>query len=97
MFYKIVIRDVVHEDIYELSEYVFRFSFSREISKKIYDDLYANIFSLDFMPNRYQVYFWEYRRIIVSWSYKIIYKVDEESKKVIIIRVFRTEIIQENL
>lgn len=97
MFYKIVIRDVVHEDIYELSEYVFRFSFSREISKKIYDDLYANIFSLDFMPNRYQVYFWEYRRIIVNWSYKIIYKVDEENKKVIIIRVFRTEIIQENL
>lgn len=97
MFYKIVIRDVVHEDIYELSEYVFRFSFSREISKKIYDDLYANIFSLDFMPNRYQVYFWDYRRIIVNGSYKIIYKVDEESKKVIIIRVFRTEISQENL
>lgn len=97
MFYKIEIPNIVHEDIYELSEYVFRFSFSREISKKIYDDLYANIFSLDFMPNRYQVYFWEYRRIIVNWSYKIIYKVDEESKKVIIIRVFRTEIIQENL
>ncbi len=96
MFYKIVIRDVVHEDIYELSEYIFRFSFSKEISKKIYDDLYTNIFSLNFMPNRYQVYFWEYRRIIVNWSYKIIYKVEEKNKKVIIIRVFRTENSQEN-
>lgn len=97
MFYKIEIPNIVHNDINKLTEYIFRFSFSREISKKIYDDLYANIFSLDFMPNRYQVYFWEYRRIIVNGSYKIIYKVDEESKKVIIIRVFRTEINQENL
>lgn len=92
MFYKIVIRKAVYDDIFELSDYVFRTSFSIEIAKKIYDDLYACIFSLDFMPNRYEIYFWEYRRIILKWSYKIIYKVNEENKKVIIIRVMRVEI-----
>lgn len=92
MFYNVVIRDAVHDDINDLSDYIFRFSFSREIAKKIYDDLYSNIFSLNFMPNRYEIYFWEYRRIIVKWSYKIIYKVDEKNKKVIIIRVFRVEL-----
>ena len=91
MFYKIEIPWLVHKDIFDLSDYVFRISFSIEIAKKIYDDLYACIFSLDFMPNRYEIYFWEYRRIILKWSYKIIYRVDEENKKVIIIRIMRVE------
>ncbi len=95
MFYKIEIPNIVHKDIFELIDYVFRFSFSSEITKKIYDNLYGAIFSLDFMPNRYEIYFGEYRRIIVKWSYKIIYKVDEENKKVIIIRVFRVERMQD--
>jgi len=91
MFYKIVIRDTVHDDIYELTDYILRFSFSKEVAQKIYDNIYSSIFSLDFLPNRYEIYFWEYRRIILNWSYKIIYKVVEKEKKVIIIRVFRVE------
>jgi len=39
----------------------------------------------------YQEYLWEYRRVIVKWSYKIIYKIDEENKKVIVVRVIRAE------
>lgn len=95
MFYKIEIPQIVHNDINNLSDYIFRFSFSKEIAKKVFDNLYSSIFSLDFMPNRYETYFWEYRRIIVNWSYKIIYKVDEKEKKVIIIRVFRVERMQD--
>lgn len=95
MFYKIEIPNLVHRDIEELSDYIFRFSFDINISKKVYDNLYKSIFSLDFMPNRFEKYIWEYRRIIVNWSYKILYRVDEENKKVIIIRVIRTE--QENI
>lgn len=94
MFYKIVIRDEVHKDIFELTDYIFRFSYSIEISQKIYDNLYSAIFSLDFIPYRNEIYYWEYRRIIVNWNYKIIYKVNEEDKKVIIIRVFRAERMQ---
>ena len=91
MFYKIVIRDAVHDDINELSEYIFRFSFDINVSKKVYDNLYKAIFSLDFLPNRYEKYIWEYRRIIVNGSYKILYRVDEENQKVVIIRVIRSE------
>lgn len=91
MFYNIVIRDLVHEDINELSDYIYRFSFSEEIASKIYNDIYSAIFSLDFLPYRFEKYIWEYRRLIVNWNYKIIYKIEEKNKKVIIIRVFRNE------
>lgn len=91
MFYKIVIRDQVHKDIFELSDYIYRFSFSREIATKVYDDLYSAIFSLNFLPYRFEKYLTEYRRIIVDWNYKIIYKIEEENKKIIIIRVLRTQ------
>jgi plasmid stabilization system protein ParE len=43
------------------------------------------------MPEMYQRYLGEYRRVIVDWKYKIIYKIDEEKKKVIIIRIVRSE------
>jgi hypothetical protein len=56
MFYRIVIRDAIHDDIFELSDYIYRMSFDSIISKKIYDDLYKAIFSLDFLPNRYEKY-----------------------------------------
>jgi len=92
MFYNIEIPKIVHKDIFELTRlYIFRLSYSIEISQKIYDNLYSAIFSLDFMPYRNEIYYWEYRRIIVNWNYKIIYKVNEEDKKVIIIRIFRVE------
>lgn len=97
MLYKVVIRKKVYSDIDELVEYIYRFSFSKQISNKIYDELYKKIFSLNFMPEMYQEYLGEYRRIIVKWSYKIIYKIEEENKKVIIIRVIRTERTNFNL
>jgi len=95
MFYKVVIRDQVHDDIDELTEYIYRFSFDINVAKKIYNELYKVIFSLDFLPFRFEKYIWEYRRIIIKWSYKIFYRVDDAQKKVIIIRVTRTE--QENI
>jgi len=91
MFYKVEIPNIVYNDIIELTDYIYRFSFDMSISKKVYDDLYKAIFSLDFLPNRYEKYIWEYRRIIVNWSYKILYRIDEDNSKVIIIRVIRSE------
>lgn len=91
MFYIIEMPPIVKNDIIELSDYIYRFSFNQEIAKRIYDDLYKAIFSLEFLPYRYETYIGEYRRIIVKWSYKIFYKIDEDNKKVIIIRVIRSE------
>ena len=91
MFYKIEISKTVEDDIFDLTDYIYRFTFDKILAKQIYDELYRKIFSLDFLPNRHEEYLWEYRRIIVKWSYKIIYRVDEENKKVIVIRVIRGE------
>ena len=91
MLYKIEISDVVYSDIKELTDYLYNISYSKILSDKLADELFRVIFSLNFMPEMYQKYLWEYRRIIVKWSYKIIYKIEEENKKVIIIRVIRTE------
>lgn len=91
MFYEIEIPPIVVNDIQELSDYIYRFSFDADMSRKIYDDLYKKIFSLNFLPNRYETYIWEYRRIIVQWSYKIFYKIDEDHRKIIIVRVLRSE------
>lgn len=91
MIYNIEIPDNVRDDIDKLTDYIYKKSFSKTISKKIYDELYRVIFSLNFMPEMYQKYLWEYRRVIVKWSYKIIYKIDEKNKKVIVVRVIRAE------
>jgi len=91
MFYKVEIPDFVKQDIDKLTNYIYNASFSKIIAKKIYNELYRVIFSLNFMPEMYQKYLWEYRRVIVKWSYKIIYKIDKKNKKVIIVRVIRAE------
>lgn len=91
MFYDVEVPRRAYEDITELSNYVFQFSMNKNIAIKVYNDLYKAISSLEFMPERYQEYLGEYRRIIVKGSYKIIYKINIEEKKVVIIRVVRTE------
>lgn len=91
MLYKIEISDLVYNDIKNLTDYLYFVSYSKILSDKLADELFRVIFSLNFMPQMYQKYLWEYRRVIVKWSYKIIYKIDEKNKKVIIIRVIRTE------
>lgn len=95
MFYDIEIPECVENDIAQLSDYIYRFSFSKEISKQVYNELYKTIFSLEFLPYRFEIYAWDYRRVIVKWSYKIFYRIDEHNKKVIIIRVLRTEQIED--
>ena len=97
MFYKIEISDIVYSDIKELTDYLYSVSHSKILSDKLADELFKVIFSLNFMPEMYQKYLWEYRRVIVNGSYKIIYKIDEKNKKVIIIRVVRAEKIKINL
>jgi len=91
MFYEVEISDLVYLDIKELTDYLYSVSYSKTLSDKLADELFRVIFSLNFMPQMYQEYLWEYRRVIVKWSYKIIYKIDEENKKVIVVRVIRAE------
>jgi len=91
MFYIVELKDEAKNDIFELADYIFRFSFSQNISDKIYDEIYQKVFSLEFMPEMYQKILWEYRVALVKKTYRIFYRVEEENKKVIIVRVIRTD------
>ena len=81
MFYKIEISNLAYKDILDLTTYIYEISYSYSIAKKIYDNLYQAIFSLEFMPYRFEKYIWEYRRLIVDWKYKIIYRIEEKKRK----------------
>ena len=56
MFYDIEIPRIVEDDIFDLTDYIYRFTFDKNVAKEIYDELYKNIFTLDFLPNRYEKY-----------------------------------------
>lgn len=91
MIYQIEIPNKVHNDIFELTDYIFKFSFDAVISKSISDMIYYAITSLRFMPYRFQQVLGDYRVVVVKGSYRVFYKIDETNKKVIITRVLRSE------
>ncbi|MDQ7008777.1 MAG: type II toxin-antitoxin system RelE/ParE family toxin [Candidatus Gracilibacteria bacterium] len=91
MFYNIELKDQAKKDIFELTDYIFRFSFSKDISDKIYDEIYKKIFSLEFFPEKFQKVLGDYRVALVKKTYRIFYRIEEENKKVIIIRIIRTD------
>ena len=91
MIYTVDLKDEAKNDIFELTDYIFRFSFSRNISDKIYDEIYQKIFSLEFMPHMYRKVLWEYRVALVKKTYRIFYRIEEENNKIIIVRVIRTD------
>ncbi len=87
MQYTLQIKPQVYEDIFNITDYSFRFSFDKNISEKIKNKILGAIYSLEFFPNRFEIYKEKYRRTIVDGKYKIIYFVDEWTKKVIVLRV----------
>jgi plasmid stabilization system protein ParE len=89
--YYIEISPDVDNDIIELTDYIYRMSFSENIAWNLYNELYAKIYSLSFMPEMYQKVLWEYRVALVKKTYRIFYRVEEENKKVIIVRIIRTD------
>ncbi len=91
MIYKIVVRKEVHEDIFELADYILRFSFSVEIARNIKNNLYEKMSSLNFFPQKFQKVLWDYRVALVKKTYRIFYRIEEETKTVVIVRVIRTD------
>lgn len=86
--YKVDIKDNVHEFIWELAEYIFRHSFSFDISKKVMDEIYKDIFSLKIFPNRYPKFNEKYRVLTINKKYRVFFRVDEENINVIVSRIF---------
>lgn len=89
--YYVDISPDVDDDIVELTDYIYRMSFSKSTAARIYNELYSKIYSLNFLPQMYQKVLWDYRVALVKKTYRIFYRIEEEDKKVIVVRVIRTD------
>ena len=95
--YDIEIRESVLEDLNEISDYIFRFSFSQETANKIHDELMWRILSLKIFPYMFPVFEKQYRIMTVRKRYRIFYEVNENKKLVTIQYIFASEENYQNL
>ncbi|MDP2395692.1 MAG: type II toxin-antitoxin system RelE/ParE family toxin [bacterium] len=86
--YDIKIKESVLQDLEEISEYIFRMSYSIELSNNIYDKIMASIISLKIFPYSFPIFENNYRVITIDKRYRVFYKVDEISKVVIVQYIF---------
>ena len=86
--YNIRISDNVHNFIWDLWEYIFRFSFSYEKSKKVTDNIYKEIFSLKIFPNRFPEFDNKFRVLTINKKYRVFFKVDEDIMNVVVSKIF---------
>ena len=95
--YKIDLKISAKEDLKEIKEYIFRFSFSLNTANKIYNEIMAHILNLKIMPYMYPVFKEDLRVMTVRKKYRVFYKVFENTKKVQIFYIFWTEEDYESL
>ena len=86
MYYKIKLSEYVENDISEISNNLYNISKSKNIARVYFDLLYAGIYSLNFLPERYQKYIGKYRSLNIKW-FKIFYEVKNTTNEVYIYRV----------
>ncbi len=95
--YRVNIPDEVHNEIISLLDYIFRFSFSKDICLNIANEIYSKIYSLKIFPHRYPIFHNNYRVMVVKKNYKIFYETDEIKKEVIIYKVLSSKQDYEDL
>ena len=88
MIYNIEIKDLVREKINDISNSIYRFSFSKESSKKVYNQIYKEIFSLKIFPNRFPEFNKNFRVLTINKKYRVFFRVDDENMNVIVSRIF---------
>lgn len=66
MFFQVVIPDLAQADIENLAQYIFIKYLDRETAKRVYNEIYSAIATLDFMPHRYESFQLDYKRMIVG-------------------------------
>lgn len=71
--YNIFIKDEVFIYLKEYAEYIYRFSFSREIADKTVAWIIQEIFSLKIFPNRYPIFNSKYRVFTIKKKFRVFY------------------------
>jgi len=83
--YKIIFSEISKNDLNNISDIIFRFTFSKNITDNIYQKIITKIYSLQLFPYICTSYK-EYRIMLINKKYKVFYKVDENKK---IIKIYR--------
>jgi len=95
--YNVKIDDRANQDLNNILDYIFRFSFSIETTNKIYDEIISKIIWLKIFPNMYPVFVWDLRVMTIRNKYRIFYKVDEINKIVKVFYLFSSQEDYESL
>ncbi len=85
--YKLKIEEDFYEDLNNISDYIFRHTFSKEITQKLSNEILKTLLSLTLFPLMYEEKYKDFRCIIYK-SYSIFYKVSEIKKEVYVYRIF---------
>ncbi len=89
--YKVIIPNYIVEDLKEIKEYIFRFTFSEQTASNIVNEIIANIMWLKVFPFMYPPYKNNLRVMTIRKKYRIFYKVNESTKQVKIYYIFWAE------
>ena len=91
MFYSIDISEEFLNSLEKILDYVFRFSFSLETSKKTYNEIMSSIYWLSLFPSRFQKFNDKYLVMTIKWKYRVFYFINESKKEVNIYDIFTSK------
>lgn len=77
--YDIKIKDVVRRKVNDISNYIYRFSFSKDIVQKNYNMIFKEIFSLKIFPERFPKFNENYRVLTIKKRYRVLYKIEKDT------------------
>ena len=83
MGYKIIISDDAEKDLFNISDYIERVSFSEIMAKKIIAEILSWIYALNLFPYMYPKIYKEYYSLSIR-NRRIFYEVNEVKKEVVI-------------
>ena len=85
--YKIIFKNLYFLDLQLIQDIILRFTFSKNITQNIINEIYSSIFWLRIFPNRFIEYKYSFRIMTIKWKYKVFYKIDEKNQEVQVYRI----------
>ena len=86
--YKIQITELAKIEIKNISDFIYKNSFSENLADKIYNEIYSKIYWLSILPEINEKYNIDYRVMTISKRYRVFYKINYKKQEVIVHYVF---------
>jgi len=86
--YKIKITEIAKIEIQNISDFIYKNSFSEKVADKVYNEIYSKIYWLSILPEINEKYNIYYRVMTINKKYRVFYKINYEKQEVIVNYVF---------